>query len=158
MDQTPESPTLSKRDRRAYLKQWKATHPEHDREYYERNHAAIRERRKKRRRDPDHKAKQSQHHKTWREKQKGTQEWQDRLRDQKAIRRAREYGSKVERISWRQVWASFTGTCNICTKPLHLGIHRYHFDHIVALARGGAHTTSNLQVTHATCNFSKSCN
>jgi 5-methylcytosine-specific restriction endonuclease McrA len=73
----------------------------------------------------------------------------------KGRRRARVQGSQIGKIDWPTVWSTFNGSCGICTKPLHLGVEKFHFDHIVALSSGGAHSTNNLQVAHATCNLRK---
>lgn len=73
----------------------------------------------------------------------------------KGERRAKEYGSKTERISWKAIWQKFNGHCGICKNPLHLGVERYHFDHIHPISKGGSHTTTNLQVAHAHCNHVK---
>ena len=75
--------------------------------------------------------------------------------DQKGKRKARERRNAIGIIDWPTVWSHFTGTCPLCAHPLRLGVEKFHFDHRVALASGGAHSTSNLQVTHATCNLRK---
>jgi 5-methylcytosine-specific restriction endonuclease McrA len=78
----------------------------------------------------------------------------------KAARRAREQGSKIERIDWKHVWERFDGTCAICKKPLDIATEAYHRDHAIPLTpRGdnepGPHTTENIQISHASCNRSK---
>ena len=75
--------------------------------------------------------------------------------DLKGKRRARKQGTQVAPINWKQVWSRFNGICPLCQKALYIGVHIFHFDHIVALARGGSHSTDNLQVTHAVCNLKK---
>jgi len=73
----------------------------------------------------------------------------------KGRRRARVQGSQIGKIDWPTVWSNFNGTCGICNTPLHLGVEKFHFDHIMPLASGGLHGTTNLQVAHATCNLRK---
>lgn len=71
-----------------------------------------------------------------------------------ANRRARKRNARCEeRIDFKAVWKRANGYCGICQMPL--GDSPYHFDHIVPLARGGEHSTRNLQVAHATCNLRK---
>lgn len=75
--------------------------------------------------------------------------------DVKGRRRAKERGSHTARINWQAVWDRFAGVCPLCSQKLILGIHRFHFDHIIPIAQNGPHTTENLQVVHAHCNQSK---
>lgn len=70
-------------------------------------------------------------------------------------RRASKRGTSVGPIDWSQVWDVFDGNCGICRQPLQRGVDQVHMDHIVPLCRGGAHVTTNLQVTHAVCNLQK---
>lgn len=72
-----------------------------------------------------------------------------------AKRRARKRGGATGSVSYQQLWATFNGNCSICAKRLYVGVQKYHYDHIVPLARGGSHTQDNLQITHAHCNLSK---
>lgn len=74
-------------------------------------------------------------------------------RDKDARRRAQQLKTTVEPIDYAEVTRRSRGICGICREPL--GGAPTHFDHIVPLARGGAHTTSNLQIAHAVCNLRK---
>lgn len=65
-------------------------------------------------------------------------------------RRAHLY---VEDIDPREVWDSQHGICGLCHEPIKT--RKYQLDHIVALALGGLHTRSNIQVVHAKCNTEK---
>lgn len=115
--------------------------------------------------DPDKsRAQNRQYNQKWRDKHRAKlriyhakyqREHPEQAIDHKGRRRAREYGSKSERISWKAVWAKFNGTCGICQTQLIPGIHTFHYDHIVPLAAGGEHITENLQVAHAKCNHTK---
>jgi 5-methylcytosine-specific restriction endonuclease McrA len=76
-------------------------------------------------------------------------------REPKAANAARRRGAGVTKIphGWvRQLWASQAGRCALCWRPI---FGAYHIDHKVAVSRGGAHTFSNLQLTHPACNLRK---
>lgn len=45
------------------------------------------------------------------------------------------------------------GLCGICGEPVDPA--RFHVDHKVPLARGGAHTYANVQPAHPACNLTK---
>lgn len=69
------------------------------------------------------------------------------------------------RVRIKQVGGSYTledvvylfelqkGKCTFCLKPLEKG--RFHIDHHVPLARGGANDRSNLRLLHKQCNLDK---
>lgn len=44
--------------------------------------------------------------------------------------------------------------CHICKTAVDDSL--LHYDHVVPLARGGAHTNENIAVSHAVCNIRKS--
>ena len=67
--------------------------------------------------------------------------------------RARLRGARVERVDFQVIWERDGGMCGIC--GLVVDLSDRHFDHIVPLARGGAHATWNIQVAHALCNRRK---
>lgn len=70
-----------------------------------------------------------------------------------ARRRARVVGTRSEPVDYTQILRDSGGLCGICRKALDLlGTE---FDHIIPLARGGTHTTANIQVAHAYCNRAK---
>jgi 5-methylcytosine-specific restriction endonuclease McrA len=79
----------------------------------------------------------------------------EKCREVQARRKAIKLQTAVERISFKQILRSANGICGICRQPFDLfGIE---FDHIIPLARGGTHTTQNIQATHARCNRAKGC-
>jgi 5-methylcytosine-specific restriction endonuclease McrA len=135
--------------------------------YYANHEKALEYRRQYRHSlSPEEKARQQQIRKEWAQqnpdrvaasyqRRKHTDAYRYKATEQKGKRKARVSGARIERINWRQVWSTFDGTCNLCKKELRIGVHTYHFDHIVALSRGGAHSTDNLQIVHAKCNLSK---
>ena len=76
----------------------------------------------------------------------------DRVRDRKAIRRARERGAPVvERIYRARVWERDGGRCHICGRKA--DPRSWHLDHIIPLSRGGEHSYRNVAVSHPTCNL-----
>lgn len=71
----------------------------------------------------------------------------------KQERRARLADVPTERISRNRVYFMWMGLCGICwdfVNPQH-----WHLDHIVPIAKGGAHVYSNVQPAHPFCNLSK---
>lgn len=69
-------------------------------------------------------------------------------------RRARKTG-KVSRDIAQRLLALQRGKCACCAKRLN---RKYEIDHVVPLARGGAHCDSNMQLLCPRCNRSKGAN
>lgn len=44
--------------------------------------------------------------------------------------------------------------CHLCRQHID-SLNDLHFDHVVPLSRGGAHSMANLKPAHATCNLRK---
>jgi len=89
------------------------------------------------------------------------QEWQradyranpEKYREAQSRRKAQKLNTRVEKINFKKILRDSNGLCGICHEPFDLfGID---FDHIVPLARGGTHTTNNIQATHSHCNRAK---
>jgi len=74
-------------------------------------------------------------------------------RDANHRRRARERGNHVERVRLAEIVVRDEATCYLCGDVIVPG--ELHFDHVVPIARGGAHAAENLRATHARCNQSK---
>lgn len=70
-------------------------------------------------------------------------------------RRARKAGRLAGNVNFRKLWVQFSGNCPLCAQKLHIGVQKYHYDHIVPLAQGGHHVQGNIQITHARCNIHK---
>lgn len=68
-------------------------------------------------------------------------------------RRALKKGSQVGEVSFAQVWEEAKNCCRQCGREVASGSG--HIDHIVPLARGGAHAQENLQLLCAPCNLTK---
>lgn len=76
----------------------------------------------------------------------------ERLALYDARRRARHAGALLGPVNYDVVRAS-RSDCYLCGQKLFGDVH---LDHIVPLARYGAHCTDNLRPTHAACNLRKS--
>ena len=68
-------------------------------------------------------------------------------------RRALKQGSVLGPVDWKFIKARDKMVCQICRKKVKLS--ELSFDHIQPISKGGAHTTSNLQVTHLHCNLAR---
>jgi 5-methylcytosine-specific restriction endonuclease McrA len=69
-------------------------------------------------------------------------------------RRARERQAFVEVVDPLVVYKRDRGMCGICQLAI-AGDQKWHIDHVVPLATGGAHSYANAQLAHARCNQSK---
>lgn len=74
-------------------------------------------------------------------------------REIKHRRRAREYTTRVGKVDYAAIWERDHGICHICQAPVNPA--DLHYDHIVPLAKGGAHIAENIAVSHARCNLRK---
>lgn len=75
----------------------------------------------------------------------------------KLRRRARERNAKISSVELKKLW---DGYCGICSAPLDSALKwpdlaSKSIDHIIPLARGGAHAQWNLQWAHLGCNVRK---
>jgi hypothetical protein len=110
--------------------------------YYHKNKQKIKE---KKRKNPAHKA--------------------NRLR-QKARRRARLRGNRVEHYTLSQVLEQYGLLCYLCGLEIDLDAPRnctgdnwqmgLHIDHVVDIQYGGSDSLDNVRPTHAYCNIKKS--
>lgn len=86
------------------------------------------------------------------------QEWHARnptkRREYEARRRAIMRSAAIGPADYSAVIERSGGVCGICSTPVG-DWSAIHFDHIVPLSRGGAHSADNLQVAHAACNMRK---
>lgn len=83
----------------------------------------------------------------------------DRVRELSANTQAwrsaqkRNADGRIESVNRRYIWKRDGGICGLCAQPV--PFREMHLDHHVPLAKGGAHTASNVQPTHPYCNLSK---
>ena len=61
--------------------------------------------------------------------------------------------TSVEFVDYAIVIRRADGICQICGEPF--GVEKIEVDHIVPLAKGGAHTYENVQAAHRACNKRK---
>jgi 5-methylcytosine-specific restriction endonuclease McrA len=71
-----------------------------------------------------------------------------------ARRKARKLGNECERVSYVAILAKWGMVCHICGGEI-TDRSDLHFDHVIPLARGGAHAERNIRPSHAFCNLSK---
>jgi 5-methylcytosine-specific restriction endonuclease McrA len=86
--------------------------------------------------------------------------WDERRRMNDQARRARKMDAFVEHVSLDVVAERDGFSCGICREPVDMSIaypdpFSRSLDHVVPLARGGAHSYSNTQLAHLRCNVSK---
>jgi 5-methylcytosine-specific restriction endonuclease McrA len=62
--------------------------------------------------------------------------------------------STGERVSYARILERDGYVCHICEQAI-LPYHQLHFDHVVPLTRGGAHSEDNIKPTHQQCNNRK---
>jgi len=79
----------------------------------------------------------------------------DKVRESGNRRKARLRNARIEDISFKSIRDNFDGYCGICKGALDISTDPYHYDHIVPLAAGGTHATTNIQIAHAKCNLKK---
>lgn len=75
-------------------------------------------------------------------------------------RRARVRNAKIRPVYFHDIYKRDNGICQICHKQVYLNRGRYHplsatLDHIIPLAKGGAHEPKNIQLAHRICNMKK---
>jgi 5-methylcytosine-specific restriction endonuclease McrA len=93
----------------------------------------------------------------------GTQhsrEWRKRNPEKYALRnrensRRRQTGQTASRVAYAAVLERDGMVCHICTGSI-ADLSDLHFDHVMPLARGGAHHADNIKPAHALCNMRKS--
>lgn len=80
-----------------------------------------------------------------------------RAREQARIRadrrKALKYGATIGDVDHERIWRRDQGLCYLCGQAIERG--RCHFDHVIPLSRGGAHSEDNIRSTHAACNQRK---
>lgn len=68
-------------------------------------------------------------------------------------RRARIRKNRVEKVDYSAIWERDQGICHICGGPVESS--DVHYDHVIALVNGGAHSMDNIKVAHSLCNMRK---
>jgi Restriction endonuclease len=122
--------------KKAYLKQW-----------HKNNRDKVLASRRKRAASGKHKA----YHDKWRKENAG--KWYAAQHKRRALEKAATINLKSIEKWMQSVKSKKVSTCYYCQKPL--PSEKIHFDHIVALSRGGSHSVENLCVSCRDCNCSK---
>ena len=58
----------------------------------------------------------------------------------------------MDNVDFDKIWKRDRGICYLCGRLIEQDVH---YDHVVPLSQGGAHSEDNLRVTHARCNLIK---
>lgn len=66
---------------------------------------------------------------------------------------ARKRGALAGNVDYTVIWERDNGICHICGLPV--PTNDVHFDHVIPLSRGGAHSMENVAVAHSMCNLRK---
>lgn len=69
--------------------------------------------------------------------------------------RRRQTGRTASRVAYATVLERDGMVCHICQDSI-ADLSDLHFDHVIPLARGGAHHADNIKPAHALCNLRKS--
>lgn len=89
------------------------------------------------------------------------QPWNDRRRNNAHARRARMQGAPIKGSAFlSQIIERDGGDCHLCGEPVDMALtypdpRSKSVDHVVPLARGGAHAMSNCALAHLGCNVKK---
>ena len=84
----------------------------------------------------------------------------DDIRAVKTLRRARKHSAQAEPFVESDIFERDQWACGLCREPVdptlkHPSPMRKSIDHIIPLARGGAHQADNVQLAHLRCNIRK---
>lgn len=137
-------------ERREYSRRYRQEHPEKARAHVDRWVELNHERklamdRDYRARDPEAEKVRSRR---WYEANK------DKSKEAWHRRRALKRGAHVTAVEFRAILAEHGMVCHICGDTIKSKVD-LHFDHVIPLAAGGAHTPDNIRPSHAFCNLSK---
>lgn len=158
-----------------YFAQWQRDHPEqrraaHKRWYYAHPDKVREGQKQQRAKNPDYHKNRYQLNRDqllnlsrqWYEanrerKQAKSKEWRKnnplKVHELWQRRRARIRAARVGKVDLKAVYERDKGICHICKQPVPDG--ELSFDHVIPLAKGGAHSNDNLAVAHLLCNIRK---
>ena len=77
----------------------------------------------------------------------------DEIKEKKHRRKAMQRAATIEQVSYAEIIKRDGYVCHICGGNIKLG--DAHFDHIVPLSKGGAHSAKNIALAHSACNLKK---
>lgn len=78
----------------------------------------------------------------------------ERCREHTNKRRALKLQSMTEPVDYMAILEEHGMICHICTIEIE-SLSELHFDHVIPLSKGGAHSHENIKPAHAFCNLSK---
>jgi 5-methylcytosine-specific restriction endonuclease McrA len=76
------------------------------------------------------------------------------LRDRQNKARRRAVIGSPDPVNYALILAEHGMVCHLCGQPID-GMADLHFDHVIPLARGGAHAAENIRPSHKRCNLRK---
>lgn len=128
---------------RQKTRDWRREHPELARRLSRESQQRSRERHPERNKECKRRRWINNPEKVRAENQQGSQRY-----------KARRRGARVvSRIDFEKIKTRDKMRCHLCRKKVRL--KELHFDHVIPLAKGGAHSEENLAVSHAKCNLRK---
>lgn len=77
----------------------------------------------------------------------------DKRRERVMRRNARKKAAQIGTVDYQRIWDRDKGICWICGTKVDR--RNCHFDHVIPLAKGGAHSEENIAVSHSWCNQHK---
>lgn len=121
---------------------WRKENPDRVKDIQARAHAKLRA-------CPDY----TERRRRWRANRKDSPLFKAERRRGHILRKARLRNAKCEGVvDLTAIQERCQGHCGICG---HLIDGAFHYDHIIPIAKGGAHSTENLQMAHPLCNVRK---
>jgi 5-methylcytosine-specific restriction endonuclease McrA len=149
--QKRENYVVHREQRQQHLRDYQAAHMEQairrSKTYRATHYEKVRHRERKY--EDAHREEKKQRNKAWRQA--------NPMKHNENIRRynARKKGASVEAVNYTYILERDGHFCYICEGAI-LPHHIIHFDHVIPLARGGAHSEENIKPTHDACNLRKS--
>jgi len=131
-------------------RRFRESHRDYDREYYEENKVRITATNKAWAEANPEKVKERG--RLWAEENPG------KVKSKNHIKRARKCQATIETFPVLEVFERDSYVCQLCHKKVNRRLKWPHplsatLDHIVALAKGGAHSRQNTQLAHLVCNM-----
>lgn len=112
------------------------------------NRARHREKSRKDRLNPEFRARNNELSRIW------AKNHPLQMREHVLKRQALKKAATIEPVSYAAILERDGRWCHICGQAIALN-QRIHFDHVIPLSRGGAHSESNIKVSHDICNRRK---
>ncbi len=139
----------------AKARTWEQANPEKVREKQKRWAASERGKEKSREKSRRYYARhREERREEWKAQKRAYRERARHIFNQhQARRRALTRGATVDRVDYAAILERDDWHCYLCSMPIEPG--NVHFDHVIPLSKGGAHSNENIRATHAHCNLRK---